>query len=448
MKKKIYIIQPTYRKMDGKKVKGWTQFNHSYNIPLLSGAVPDDWEKIFCIEYFDEIDFNTDADVIILLCMGYDILYCAELADEFKSRGKTVIFGSHLDQFSEKILFEKADSVFHGSPGKKEMKEMLEDAMNRNLKKIYEFGMDLNFPFDYSAIKGIKMPYIQTMMGLGCRNNCDYCCTAGVYNGRYRMRKIEYVISDLKAISEMNGYAAFIDSNIYNNILYLRRICSEIILNKIGLRWGAQATIDIGYDDETLDALYDAGCRLLFIGFESLSNENLKNMSKKYNPGSYEYLIDRIRSHGIQIAGYFMFGLDHDNTDTLDKTLEFIKRNKITFPLLNVLLPVPGTVLYEKLKDQNRLSFPDENGFFDTKPLYSVPCHKCYFKPKNLSGEELENNYLELYRKVSRYPGMIKRSIVSNPAESLRYFIMNLGLRKEYNKMRAGRPKKFNVRYS
>lgn len=423
--------------MDGKKVKGWTQFNHSYNIPLLCGAVPDDWEKISCLEYFAEIDFDTDAEVIILLCMGYDILYCGELADEFKRRGKTVIFGSHLDQFSEKILFDKADSMFHGSPSKKEMRIMLEDALNGSLKKIYEFGMDLNFPFDYEAIKGIKMPYIQTMMGLGCRNNCDYCCTASVYKGKYRMRKSEFVISDLKAISKMSRYAAFIDSNIYNNDLYLQRICKEIICNNFGLRWGAQSTIDIGYNDETLDLLYRSGCRLLFIGFESLSNENLKDVSKNYNPESYELLIKKIRRHGIQIAGYFMFGMDDDNADTFENTLKFIKKTKITFPLLNVLLPVPGSVVYNRLKEENRLSFPDENEFYTEKPMYSVPCHKCYFEPKNFSPEELESKYLGLYRKVSRLPWMIKRSIVSNPADSLMYLMMNMGLRKEYRKMRT-----------
>jgi len=213
MKKKIFLIQPTYSKMDGDKVKGWNQFNHSYNIPMMSGAIPDDWEKESCIEYFSEINFNTDADVILLLCMGYDIVYAKEIAEEFKKRGKTVIFGSHSDQFSEKILFEVSNSVFHGTAGRKEMKCMLEDVLNWRLKKVYEFGMDLNYPFDYSTLEGIRMPYIQAIMGMGCRNNCDYCCTAGVFKGKYRMRKIDFVISDLTAIRKLSKYVAFNDSN-------------------------------------------------------------------------------------------------------------------------------------------------------------------------------------------------------------------------------------------
>lgn len=437
MKKKIYIIQPTYRKMDGKKVKGWTQFNHSFNVPLLSGAVPDDWEKISCIEYFADIDFSTDAGVVILISTGYDIFYTREIADRFRSKGITIIFGSHLDQFSEKLLIKSSDSVFHGSPGKAEMKSMLDDAFNGKLQRVYEFGMDLNYPFDYSSFKGIKMPYIQAIMGMGCKNNCDYCCTAGVYKGKYRMRKLEFVMKDLHAISKLNKYVAFTDSNIYNNILYLRRLCNEIINSKLGIKWGGQATIDIGYDDETLSVLHEAGCRLLFVGFESLSGENLKYMSKNFNPESYEYLIMKIRSYGIKIAGYFMFGLDDDNTDTFDKTWEFIRKNNITFPLLNILLPIPGTAVYDRLKNENRLTFPDENKFDNTKPLYSVPCHKCYFKPKNLTTEELGIKYLELYKKASRLPAIIRRSLSSSLSESFIYFIMNLGLRKEYSKMKA-----------
>lgn len=423
--------------MDGKKVKGWTQFNHSFNVPLLSGAVPDDWEKVTCIEYFEDIDFDTDADVVILISTGYDIFYTREIADEFRNRGKRVIFGSHLDQFSEKLLIKASDSVFHGSPGKSEMSLMLEDALNGRLKKCYEFGMDLNYPFDYSSFVGIKMPYIQVIMGMGCKNNCDYCCTAGVYNGKYRMRKLEIVMKDLASASRLNKYIAFTDSNIYNNIHYLRRICNEIIKSNLNIRWGGQATIDIGYDDETLNALHDAGCRLLFIGFESLSGRNMESLSKKFNPESYEYLIMKIQSHGIKVAGYFMFGLDDDNTETFDNTWEFIKKTNITFPLLNILLPIPGTAIYDRLKNENRLSFPNEKEFDNSQPLYSVPCHKCYFIPKNLSKDELGKRYLELYRKVSRFPGMIKRSLSSSPSETLRFFVMNLGLRKEYAKMKA-----------
>lgn len=437
MEKKIYIIQPTYRKMDGKKVKGWNQFNHSYNIPMLSGAVPDDWKKDTCIEYFEEINYETDAGIILLLCMGYDIMYAREVADEFKRLGKTVIFGSHLDKFSEKILFEASDSVIHGSPGRKEMKMVLDDALYGRLKKVYDFGTDLNYRFDYSSLKNIRMPYIQAVMGTGCRNNCDYCCTAGVYNGKYRLRKISMVIGELKEISKLNKYAAFNDSNIYNNALYLRRLCREITANKIGIKWGGQATIDIGNDDETLAALYESGCRILYIGFETISHKNLKSISKSFNPDKYKELTAKIRSHGIAVAGYFMFGFDDDNKDTFEKTWEFIKDAKITLPLLNVLLPVPGTRVYDRLKQQNRLRFPDEIEFGNTSPLYSVPCYKCYFKPLNISSALLEKKYLELYRKASRIPEMIKRSMSSSISDSVKFFLMNYGLRKEYRKMKS-----------
>ncbi|MBS1519201.1 MAG: radical SAM protein [Bacteroidetes bacterium] len=435
MKKKIYIIQPTYRKMDGKKVKGWNQFNHSYNVSIVSGAVPADWEKVTCIEYFEEIDFNSDAEIVLLLCMGYDILYAKEIADKFLNRGKTVIFGSHMDQFSEKLLSGSCDCVFHGTPGLIEMQNMLNDALKGELKNEYEFGMDLNFPFDYSALKGIRMPFIQTFMGMGCRNNCDYCCTAGVYKGNYRMRKVDIVTADLIAISKMNRTVAFNDSNIYNNALYLRRLCREIIRKRIGIKWGGQATIDIGNDDETLALLYESGCRILYIGFESLSGKNLRSISKKYNPEKYAEQVNNIMRHGIRVAGYFMFGFDEDTNETFDRTWKFINEARITLPLLNVLLPVPGTEVYTRLKKENRLLFPDETEFGNTKPLYSVPCHKCYFKPKNISVSCLEIGYLNLYRRVTRIPAIIRRSVSSSPSDSVRFFIMNFALRKEYRKM-------------
>ena len=87
MKKKIYFIQPTYRDMNGSLIKRWTLFNHSLNISMLGGAVPDDWRNEYCLEYFDEVNFNTDASVVVISCMGYDILHALEIAKEFRRNG-------------------------------------------------------------------------------------------------------------------------------------------------------------------------------------------------------------------------------------------------------------------------------------------------------------------------------------------------------------------------
>ncbi|HVO73838.1 MAG TPA: hypothetical protein VMT35_07430, partial [Ignavibacteriaceae bacterium] len=112
MKKKIFILQPTYRLMDGKLIKELPLFNYSYNLPIISATIPEDWQKETCLEYTEEIDFDTEASVIIITSPGYDVARSVEISELFKQKGKVVIFGAHMDKFSDKVLRNVCDAVF------------------------------------------------------------------------------------------------------------------------------------------------------------------------------------------------------------------------------------------------------------------------------------------------------------------------------------------------
>ena len=93
MKKKIYLIQPTYRDQDGRLLKGERLYIVSLALPALSAAMPPDWQTECCYEYFDEVNFDTDASVVGISSMGYEIFRGIEIATEFRKRGKIVLFG-------------------------------------------------------------------------------------------------------------------------------------------------------------------------------------------------------------------------------------------------------------------------------------------------------------------------------------------------------------------
>ncbi|MBK6876802.1 MAG: hypothetical protein IPG99_10230 [Ignavibacteria bacterium] len=204
MKKKIYYIQPTYQTSDGKLLKGDSIYVHSLAMPALSAATPPDWEKKVVLQYFDDIDYETDASVIAITSMGYDIAQGMEIARELKRRNKIVIFGGYQAHFSSHLLTDVCDSIVHGNPGPKDMKKILTDAENNQLQREYHCGIDINFPFDYSVLSGKKITFMPVLSSIGCINDCDFCCTAAVYKSNFRLRKIEYVIEDLKSISRIS----------------------------------------------------------------------------------------------------------------------------------------------------------------------------------------------------------------------------------------------------
>lgn len=435
MEKRVYLIQPSYRTAGGGIMKKWNTFSNCINLPILSAVIPVEWEKETCFEFFDDINYSSNAQIIIISYMGFDIVHTKSIVESFKRKCCTVILACCQDSFTNELLSEICDCVFKGYPNHKEMEELLLDAMDQKLRKYYQFHFTMNFSFDYSILNDKKIGYIPIYLGAGCKNNCNYCCTAGIFHGKYYLRKMDYVINDIQSAMKIKKLIGFFDSNIYNNREYLIRLCNSIIKNNLKFKWGAQVTIDIGNDPEVMDLMKKAGCRILFLGLETLNNNNLNSLNKFYPANDYLELVYKIRKKDFYIVGYFIFGLDYDTKETFYHTLSFIKSSRIHLPLFNILIPAPGTKLYEILKSENRLIINSSKELEKENPIYSVPCNKCLFIPKNLSVKEAEQYYLKFAQKVSSLKEIIRRSLVINPLISFIILYTNLHFRRIYKRM-------------
>ncbi len=102
-----------------------------------------------------------------------------------------------------------------------------------------------------------------------------------------------------------------------------------------------------------------SGCKGVLIGFESLSSENLKVMKKNILSGveEIEKAIKLIHKMGLRIYATFLFGYDHDKLEDFDLVLKFCIRNKLFMVGFNHLTPFPGTQLYKRLEQENKLRY-------------------------------------------------------------------------------------------
>ena len=435
MKKKIFLIQPTYRLMDGRLIKELPLFNYSYNLPIISATIPEDWQKESCLEYTEEINFDSDAHAVIITSPGYDLAHSVEVAEKFKMKNKVVIFGAHMDEFSDKILRNICDAVFYGYPNPDKMRDMLSDVESGKLKCEYHFGNNLNFAFDYSVLKKMKMPFIPMIASLGCRYKCSYCCYPPIFKGHYHLRSIEHVISDLKQVAELKKPIAFLDANLYNNRKYLTLLCNRIIEEKIHIVWGGQCTVNIGDDTEALNLLHKAGCHMMFFGLETLDNKNIAHLNKEMNADYYSRQVTNIRRSGIHIGAFFMLGLDEDDSSTFDKVYSFFQDNKIAVPYVHLYFPIPGTSLAEKLKTDGRIleDYFDDYSFKQSK--FSSPCSIAYFSPTKLTKPELEAGFLRLFEKITSFKNIFKRILVPDYKIALLILKMNLEARRKSRSM-------------
>jgi radical SAM superfamily enzyme YgiQ (UPF0313 family) len=439
MKKSIYLIQPTYRDNHGTLLKGKRLYALSLALPALSATIPEEWSKEFCFEYFDDIDFNSDASVVGISSMGYEIFRGIEIADEFRRRGKIVLFGGFQPHISTAFVRPHCDAVIHGNPGIPAMAEILRDAERGCLKKEYLCGVDLNYRVDYSIVDPARTFFTPVFTSVGCRNSCGYCCIASLYKGQYTQRPLFHVIDELDDLHRSTRRLAFVDTNIYNNRLALQRLCRTMIDRDYDFIWGAQCTVDIGDDPETLDLMRKAGCRVLFIGMESITQSNLDGVNKRYAVDSYRRKINTIHRSGIRIAAFFIYGMDGDTRATSAELSRFIIRNRIALPMLNILVPTPGTPLYERLKSEGRILMDDEQDFLKNNIAYNSSFSLCFYRPMHMTPEEIEEGFIDLLGRLSGYYQILRRSVSGDLPVTLFLLAMNRAFRKEYLELKRRR---------
>ena len=439
MKKKIYFIQPTYRDQAGTLLKGNKLYLVGLALPALSATIPDDWQKEFCYEYFDEVNFESDASVIGISSMGYDMFRGIEIAKEFRKKGKIVIFGGCQPHISTHFVKEYCDSIIHGNPGLTDMSEILADVESKRLRKEYFCKININFRFDYSILDTKKILFTPVLLSVGCNHYCDFCSTGAMYKGKYRLRNFRNLIDDLEELNRTTKNIAFVDTNIYNNRKYLRKVCQEMLRRNLKFTWGAQSTIDIGDDIETLKLLKKTGCNILFIGMETISQANLNAVNKNFKVDSYQQRMNNINKAGIRIAGFFMYGLDSDTVETSSLLSKYIKKNRFALPMLNVLVPTPGTKIYDQLKREGRILMNDEQDFLKNNVAYNSSFNLCFYKPKNMTPIQVEDGFYELLKSLFKLHQIFTRSISRDFSLTIYLLYMNWVYRQEFLRLKKKR---------
>jgi radical SAM superfamily enzyme YgiQ (UPF0313 family) len=204
----------------------------------------------------------------------------------------------------------------------------------------------------------------------------------------YRVREAE----DIRKQFEEDGqpYAVFIDNNLGSKPEYLRRLCKTLEpLKKI---WSAAVTLDVTDDPSLVRDMALAGCTGVFIGFESLADENLSN-ARKRTPRTEDYA-RRVRifhENGIQVNGSFVLGFDGDDKSVFERTAEWIESNRLECATFHILTPYPGTPLFRQMEREGRLLHRDWEKY-DTAHVV--------FRPAQMSVEELQLGYDWLYRRL------------------------------------------------
>jgi radical SAM superfamily enzyme YgiQ (UPF0313 family) len=403
---KILFIQPTQYGADNKLCKQKRIHLPGLVFPLLAAMTPDNWEVEVKIEVVDEIDFDSDADIVGIGTMGFTIYRGIEIANEFRKRGKLVVMGGYMVSMVAEMASEYVDSIVVGD-AERSYPQLLRDFEKKGvLQKIYKIPVDnlagLPIPKYELLIEKRIGNMLPVQAGRGCNQSCSFCSIASVYNGKYLTRPVGEVIRDIHRIREL-GYNRFylLDDNIVSNPDFLRTLCREI--EPLKMTWASQCTLHLAKNKRLLEDVVRAGGNMMSFGVESITQEGLNKLGKSWlKVNEHLKLVKILSDAGILVSSEMMLGTDSDTEESIRATYDFIQQTKIPIPRFYILTPTPGSALFSQYKSEGRLLTEDFKVYNGSE---------CVFKPANISPEKLNELYWWLYKKLFTRMNILKRTV-------------------------------------
>ncbi|MBN1306256.1 MAG: B12-binding domain-containing radical SAM protein [Anaerolineales bacterium] len=398
----------------------------------LARFTPPDVDLKLYDARIEPIPYDEPTDLVALTVDTFTARQAYQIAARYRRRGIPVIMGGYhpsllpeeASRFSDSIVIGDAENLWI---------QIVTDARDRNLKPVYRAVHPPNLEGlqpDRTIFQNKPYPNLHMVQfGRGCRYHCDFCSIHVYYGNRLYNRKIEDVVQEIASLPS-NGYIFLVDDNLFVNQELAREFLQAIA--PLHARWACQISIDITQTPSLLDLLARSGCFGVFIGLESINEQNLAQMRKKWAVRNNDYpaAIRQFHEHNIMVFGSFVFGYDGDTPDIFDQTLEFAMRSRLALAHFNPLIPIPATSLYKRLQTENRLLF--RCWWLDEDYRYG----QMVFRPKHISPDEVTSSCFRLRRSFNAYPAMLKRFMVGPSfSRPFVYWAANLTSRREiYNK--------------
>ncbi|MDR2133164.1 MAG: B12-binding domain-containing radical SAM protein [Clostridiales Family XIII bacterium] len=370
-------------------------------LAVLAGLTPPAVETILFDDRLEDIPYDGDFDLVAISVQIFTARRSYEISDEFRRRGTPVVLGGvHVTLIPEEAEAH-ADALVLGD-AENVWQELLEDARAGNLKKKY-MGRTAERPQNGTRARreifaGKKyLPVTLMQFSRGCPNRCEFCASGVYFDKRHHTRDVGDVTDEIRA--QKRKLVFFTDDNIVADKEAAKELFKALIPLKI--RWVSQASMDMLDDGELMNLMVKSGCLGNVIGFESIGQTGIEEMRKDSNArfieDGYERAVAELRRYGQQTWAAFTVGHDADTVELIRETCDFALRHKFCFAAFNILNPYPGTDLYRRLAEENRLLY---GGKWWLHPEYRF--NHASFVPKNMSPDELT---AESFRCRQRFNG-------------------------------------------
>lgn len=357
----------------------------------LAAYLNDDDEVTLQDEHVEKLDLSDEPDLVVIQAYITSAYRAYEIADHYRRKGAHVCIGGlHVTTLPDEAA-PHADTIFCG-PGEDIWPQFLKDfragtpgqkyvSQTRTLIGAPPIRRDLIKRHLYLVPNSI-------VVSRGCPHKCDFCYVGSFFQQgkHFYTQAVDEALAEIERLPGKHIY--FLDDHLLGNPHFASALFDG--MKGMGRLFQGSSTVQAILKPGLLEKAAEAGMRSVFVGFETLSSENLREQNKYQNLNrDYDAAIRRAHDCGVMVNGSFVFGMDDDDESVFSRTVDWAVGQGMETTTFHIMTPYPGTALYDRMAAQNRLLHSNWD-LYDTRHVV--------YRPARIAPEKLEAGYWKAYR--------------------------------------------------
>ncbi len=383
--------------------------HYPLGVGLLAALTPRDEFSVSLVnEYWQERpDYRDEAEIVALSAMTCTAPRAYEIADQFRSRGKLVVLGGIHASACVDEAAQHADVVFVGE-GEETWPQFLKDFRAGQVQPLYRAPRLvppelIPIPDRVIAKRNRRLSKISIIASRGCPYGCDFCSVTSYFGRQVRCRPVPQVLAEIQEALALENdrvrLLAFKDDNIAINKEFTHELLENLI--PLNVQWLAQSDLRSLDDPELIKIMRKSGCLLLATGIETVHPCHVSRFGKTFEEmEKMREVVSLLHKNNISVWGSYVIGFDEDTPESIDRMYQQAVYLGIDYFTIAILTPFPGSELYEKMLQDNRITNKKWE-YYDFEHLV--------FEPKNIPPPVLEKLHADTLSRFYKGSEICKR---------------------------------------
>lgn len=210
-----------------------------------------------------------------------------------------------------------------------------------------------------------KKQQVVITVARGCPYNCPYCNAVLYYGKKERRREPKEIVNYINSLDY--EYFKFFAPDFTLNEEKAMELCQALINNKKKIKWSCTTRPDLLKNEELIKCMAESGCYKIAIGIESVEENDLESINKRYDNEVIIQGIELLKKYGIEYKALVMFGVPNQTKESIAYTLDFLNKYEVN------IRPTAYTPFYEMNHNMNeeQISKYDKRTYYEGIPNLS-----------------------------------------------------------------------------